>query len=881
MIFRYDSSVGGWIKEAELTVSDAGPLHRFGAAVGISGDIAVASTTPDLSGLTSAAYVFRFDGSTWVQESQFCYALPCDHLSNSIRALAISGDAVIAQNYSGPPKVFRFDPVTGEWGEESSLTASGGPFSPYRTLSVAIAGDVALVGDDGDAELGEDAGAAFVFRYDGETWIHEAKLLASDGQENQAFGSSVAIDGDIAVIGARCLERYAFNPGYCPGWAYVFRFDGQRWAEVAKLASSDGAPYDSFGAGVAVSGNTAVVGAPGDDDFGEDSGSVYVFNGLSEDCSGQGTLDLCDDCNRNGVADDCDLLYGTSNDANGNNIPDDCEDCNGNGIPDEFDIATGFSNDCNANGVPDECDTADGTSMDCQLNQVPDECEVPPLDPTKPDCNGNLIPDACEADCQPNGIPDDCDIADDASLDQNGNMTPDLCEFDCVAVETAKVVAADAGAFGLPLSISGDVAVFDITPSSAYVYRFNGTDWLTEAELTPSDYVAGEMAVVDVSVSGNAVLLGTLKNAGNGYANRSASAYVFRFDGVDWVEEAKLTSSDVEEFDYFGFSVAISGEVAIVSAPRDGVNGGYCHDPPQRNCTVGSAYVFRFDGSTWIEEAKLMATDGASWRLFGTQVAIFDGVAVVSERWWGTGPSTYVFRNDGSAWRQEAELPKAYALAVSTDRILIGAPVDDDLGTVYVYHFEGMQWRQQTQLFASDGKPWDNFGISVDLDGDVAVVGAFDVIDKTNGSNINGAAYLFRFNGSTWVEEAKLTASDGAADEEFGSSVALAGSTVLIGAPYAIVNGQNSGAVYSFDRVSNCYDDYTLDVCAPVDADPGALDVGDYQALYDCLAGPEIPPDPNDPECLSACLVMFDFDDDGDTDLADVAVFQRMFTVKD
>jgi len=163
-------------------------------------------------------------------------------------------------------------------------------------------------------------------------------------------------------------------------------------------------------------------------------------NGLSivavvpEDCTPG------DDCNGNGVLDQCDVTVGTSQDCNGTLVPDECEiesgtsmDCQGNGVPDECE------GDCNENGIADECDINTGTSDDCQGNLIPDECET--------DCNGNAVPDECDLsagtsiDCQPNGIPDECDLADGPLEDFLLAQPPDLA--------SGIPADADPGEFGV------------------------------------------------------------------------------------------------------------------------------------------------------------------------------------------------------------------------------------------------------------------------------------------------------------------------------------------------------------------------------------------------------------------------------------------------
>lgn len=146
------------------------------------------------------------------------------------------------------------------------------------------------------------------------------------------------------------------------------------------------------------------------------------------DCNGNTVWDPCDiaanpilDCNANLIPDPCDIASGASVDCNGNFVPDECEsDCNRNGLADSCDIGT-ISTDCNGNGVPDICEA------DCNKNGIADSCEIA----GDPDCNANLILDACETDCNGNMIPDGCEILSNPSLDCTGNGVLDECEPDC------------------------------------------------------------------------------------------------------------------------------------------------------------------------------------------------------------------------------------------------------------------------------------------------------------------------------------------------------------------------------------------------------------------------------------------------------------------
>ena len=157
-------------------------------------------------------------------------------------------------------------------------------------------------------------------------------------------------------------------------------------------------------------------------------GDYFVRLTKAANWGGDYTLDISlqinDDCNSNGVQDNCDVVGGTSGDLNANGIPDECEDCNNNQVPDDQDIAGGTSTDCNGNSFPDDCEP------DCNGSGAPDDCDV--AAGTSLDCDGNLVPDECDPDCNMNGSPDACDITGSTSTDLNTNGLPDDCE-DCNA----------------------------------------------------------------------------------------------------------------------------------------------------------------------------------------------------------------------------------------------------------------------------------------------------------------------------------------------------------------------------------------------------------------------------------------------------------------
>jgi len=194
------------------------------------------------------------------------------------------------------------------------------------------------------------------------------------------------------------------------------------------------------------------------------------------------------------------------------------------------------------------------------------------------------------------------------------------------------------------------------------------------------------------------------------------------------------------------------------------------------------------EGATWIEQAKLMASDGAAYDMFGGRVAIDENTIVA-----GAFGSAYVFTRTGTTWMEQAKLTGSDSawgdnfgdsVAIAGETIVVGAYGDDtdngnNSGSAYVFTRTGTTWTEQAKLTASDGTAEDRFGSSVDIDGETIVVGALG--DDDNGY-YSGSAYVFTLTGTTWTEQTKLTASDAAEGDFFGTSVAIAGPTVVVGA---------------------------------------------------------------------------------------------------
>jgi hypothetical protein len=353
--------------------------------------------------------------------------------------------------------------------------------------------------------------------------------------------------------------------------------------------------------------------------------------------------------------------------------------------------------------------------------------------------------------------------------------------------QVKKLVASDGAAgdlFGWSVSISGDTAVVAAVcdddngadSGSVFIFERNhggANNWGQVKKLVASDGAAGDEFGNQVSISGDTALVGA--NRGDGKVVDSGAAYIFERNrgGPDnWGQVKKLTVIGAVSEDLFGYSVSISGDTALVGVPFDHSIAPTFEKALAQGPTVadsGSAYIFRRNqggANNWGFVHKLTASDGAAGDHFGWSVSISGDTALVGAN-----------RGDGKV---------------------------ADSGSAYIFerNQRGIdKWGPVQELTASDGAARAGFGWSVSISAETAVVGANR--DNENGAE-SGSVYIFgRNQGGTgnWGEVQELTASDGAAGDNFGDSVFISGSTVIVGAKLDDDSGIESGSAYILGRL--------------------------------------------------------------------------------
>lgn len=301
-----------------------------------------------------------------------------------------------------------------------------------------------------------------------------------------------------------------------------------------------------------------------------------------------------------------------------------------------------------------------------------------------------------------------------------------------------------------------------------------------------------------------------------------------------------LAPDDLSPFDEFGEALDIDGDTVVIGK----------HNDDEMGLSAGAAYIFERDDSgskAWLQLAKLTGESGGNFDFFGESVAIDGDIIVVGapgdDDAANAAGALYVFQQTGeseNAWRLAAKLTArdarenqnlGHVVDISGNRIAASAwfdnPLGQNSGAAYLFELGPDGWEEIARLVPEESEPFDNFGITIAIDGDAVVVGADESDDlEENPRPIPGSAHLFQRDAGTgeWTATQKLTAEDDNPVQRFGRSVGISGDTIAIGASGAFnAAGRNTGAVFIFERASSDSNSFTqVDKLAPDDLTDGS-----------------------------------------------------------
>ena len=693
----------------------------------------------------------------------------------------VEGEQVrLAVDDTGAAYPLTIDP----WVQVAKLTATNGPTTDPLAgyLAISADGNTVVAGAPGSDAGGQDRGAAYVFVRPSGGWSDTAtgtaKLTASDGTKFDSLGDAVAISGDGSTI----IVGVPYNAagGYQRGAAYVFVRPASGWVdaiETAKLTASDGADDDYFGKVVAISaeGGTVVAGASGNDVSGYNNGAAYVFVRPAGGWGGDAT----------------EIAKLTASGGAAYDYLGEAIAISGDGST----VVAGASH----NGTGDRGAAYVFVRPAGGWSTITQTARLTASDGANNDYLGGAVAISAEGGT----------VVAGASFNAAGGSRRGATYVFvrpaggwANTTSATKLTASDGANYDelgsvVAISADGDTIVAGAPiPGAAYTFVRPAGGWISATEtarLTASDGASIDNfgSAVATSADGSTIVAGAPDNDAGG-SSRGA-AYVFIRPTGGWantIETAKFTANDGADYDYLGRAVAISadGSTIVAGAPDNDAGGS----------SRGAAYVFVQPVGGWattIETAKLTASDGASYGYLGSAVAISadGGVAIAG----APGRETaYVFNRPAGGWATSTEAAK---------------------------------------LTASDDSGYDNLGeaVAISTDGGTVIAGAnyHPAISSGDGSSPGpGAVYVFFRPAGGWVgsitETAKLTADDGADDDNLGSAVAISAdsNTIITGAPYNAAGVYQNGAVYIFGSTTPSVPTLSINSVSQAEGNSGPTD---------------------------------------------------------
>lgn len=841
--YIYEKVNGVWTQTEKLLANDGATGDYFGSSVSISGDTVVIAASGD-----DSAYIFEKLDEIWTQTAKIFASDVSDNFGSLV---SVSGNtAIIGSSWS----VYVFEKIDETWTQTATLTESADAFGS----SISISGEIIIVGapTGGYFPVKEDSyrGSAYVYKkFDG-IWMKTAILTASDGETNDFFGQSVSISGNIGVIGA-ANATYVFDlsslptpspeptpttPTPLPTTENVlvnsdFSFGNSTgWLGPITIGTDQDCIYDfNYSSDVPSAGSapclrlTSPISSTTDsviyqtlDLFG---GETYYFDAAIKEPSIPSSSSFWVEFYISSVepVDGCTDIV-----ANSNNI------------------SLGFIKW--ETWVSHYVNNYDGL-LSGQYDPSPFQGLVPqPFIPISYGTYYFII----KSGCLSSGNLDI--LLDNISFERNipiPSPTPmekitDQEPYVYIRNETQKLTPCDLSEedeFGCSVSISGETIFIgaihddDLAKDAGAVYVF---DRSSSPRPTPTSspnpspiprkitYESEKIFADDgegydhfghsVSISGNNAIVGAY-GEGDGYDICIGAVYFFEKIGEEWIQTQKLRASETGSWDYFGRSVSISGDIAIA--------GDLGHE---------AAFIFEKQNGTWTQKTKLVSNDNESGDEFGYSVSISGTTVIIGTRWdddmGSRSGSAYIFDKINGTWTQTAKLLAndgatshqfGFSVSISGDKAVIG----DNLGSAYIFEKINGTWQQTKKVFLSGSYELiDDFGEAVSISGDTVIVGSKEqytpdvgYFTKFQTSSIkdvdkedwSGSAYIYEKINGDWIQTDKLSAGDGETDDYFGSDVSIYGDIAIIGANGDDDNGQETGSAYVFMKINGSWKEVT------------------------------------------------------------------------
>ena len=721
-VYVYHYVDGIWDEEAILMASDGTPRDLFGIRVVMEDDLIVvwSSDYENTEGF-GALYMFRDHDGGWIEEAKLMLGLTDWDFGAFWRSFTINQGRLVVYQALGR-EIAIYQQLDGTWGETDRITLVSR--LDDRVRSVAMHNDDLVISSSPMVDGIPNDGIS-TYKWDGTQW----QFKGSQHLPSNRY-SGLALSGDVLVVSH--TQNYFQR---CePGVVYFYRRADDHWVPVRKYMTPDGMPGDRLGSHLETNGKVVFASTSRGDSNYDSPGAAFLFS-----------------------------LEGPQFDCNANLIEDACE------------IAIGSEDDCNANGVPDTCDVAQGIENDRNLDGVLDSCQpVRGIIPSLIDQFTGDDPWTFWNQGNPSvAISSDVAVIGDEIkvrvLRRNGIVWTEEAILRGDEMESSDRL-------GLSVATNGQVILvgrpFQSEPGGVrgvvYIYRYEAvtSEWKQEAKLEGGIMSPSDEFGFSVAISGETIVIG----AQSFFGLNAGSAYVYRYEDSQWISEAVLPSPRGHRGDKFGSAVDIDGDTIVIGAPLGG-------DYRRFQDGSGAAYVFQRESGEWgfQRELKSIASTerilGFDVAIDGDRILAGVPIVLAGCARWG---AVAIFERTGGEWPRietlNAPFPGAgafgMALDLSGDMALIGARSENSAsstgGAAYLYQLGESGAVFLSRLANPDPESQQAFGEHVALDGTYGLIDAhgLNVDRKTylfagfaqDDCNSNGESDIFEIDGGTIVD---------------------------------------------------------------------------------------------------------------------------------
>ena len=714
-------------------------------------------------------------------------------LVSSVRPQSPTSDSCNSSN-QGFVSVLEYDGK--DWNKTANILQTNQSTNGCFGFSMSLYGNRALIGDFGASSVEYNKkGSAYLFEYDGSSWIETFKFEASDGVNEDFFGSSVAMDSSRIIIGA-----YGSDDDPHPyirhdkGSVYIFEKINGNWSEVQKIMPTDSHEDQKFGLSVSISGNQLAVGAPGNL---SQSGSVYVFEYSGNSLVENQKLIASDSVVFNlfgGIVnlDNDKLFVGARNSEavyffqKSGSLWTESQKITAldGSANDYFGSALDFKENRLVVGAPgnnNERGAAyvfDFNGTNWQINS-----KIIASDSSIDDFYGTGV--AVSNQTVVVGSPEDDDMGE-----ESGSVY--FYGFDgAVWTGTQKYVTNESSyhdRFGATLDVSGNSMIigapFDDDIGSVYFYEKDSNWTLAQKLFLPEgDSVCQFISRKIVSISGD-----TAAVCGN------AGVHIYKYNGSDWNEVQLITplNSVNNAVDFFGSTIVFAEDQLFISE-------------------TDSVYVYNKNQTIWEENQILVPNGNSQISAFGNSISVNGGKMIVGDFVDDSNGvragAVYFFEYDGVHWNETQKLSASdttdwnyfgFNTGFLNNTAIITAPLKANgvnNGVIYFFEYDGVQWSQSSSIITSSGL--ENLDEKLEMSEN-----GFYISGNFRNHLLVGTAtriYNFQVNESDWYESEIITSPNNRTDDAFGSSIAYSVNELIVGASLEDINGTDSGAVYIFE----------------------------------------------------------------------------------